>query len=456
MDFYTIRERYPKKDLIEIYPDFKIGKAKDLMIRGKAFYAVWDEQKGLWSTDEYDVQRLVDDDLNRYFKEHQDRYLGSKVDIKYMSSFSSNSWKEYKKLITSLSDNYKQLDTKVTFSNTEVTRKDYISRRLEYPLKKGKMPGYNELMKTLYSKEERAKIEWAIGAIISGDARHIQKFLVFYGDPGTGKSTVLEIIQKLFEGYYTIFEAKSLVTSGNAHSTEQFKANPLVAIQHDGDLSRIEDNSKLNSIISHEEIMINEKYKSGYYMRMNSFLFMGTNKPVKITDGKAGLIRRLIDVRPTGNKIPPDRYYEIKDMIPYELGAIASHCLEVYQEMGKDYYSKYKPVDMMYKTDPFFNFVESYRYEFEREDGVTLKQAYTMYKRYCDETNESFKLQMYKFREELKNYFKNFEEMARVGDIQVRSYYSGFDTKKFERKNDDVRIILTGPAESVKNIYMTL
>ena len=56
-------------------------------------------------------------------------------------------------------------------------------------------------MSTLYSPPERAKIEWAIGSIIAGDSKKIQKFLVFYGPPGTGKSTVLNIIQKLFEGY---------------------------------------------------------------------------------------------------------------------------------------------------------------------------------------------------------------------------------------------------------------
>ena len=39
---------------------------------------------------------------------------------------------------------------------------------------------------------------------------------------------------------------------------------------------------------------------------------------------------------------------------------------------------------------------------------------------------------MYKFREELKNYFSNFEPIARVGDQQVRSWYSGFKKEKFD------------------------
>ena len=106
-------------------------------------------------------------------------------------------------------------------------------------------------MGTLYSVEERAKIEWAIGAIVSGDAKKIQKFLVLYGPAGTGKSTILNIVEALFAGYTTTFEAKALGSSNGSFATEVFKNNPLVAIQHDGDLSKIEDNTRLNSIISH-------------------------------------------------------------------------------------------------------------------------------------------------------------------------------------------------------------
>jgi hypothetical protein len=35
------------------------------MVQGRTFYAIWDEERGVWSRDEYDVQRLVDEDLER-------------------------------------------------------------------------------------------------------------------------------------------------------------------------------------------------------------------------------------------------------------------------------------------------------------------------------------------------------------------------------------------------------
>ncbi len=427
MDFYQIRLTTPKKkeEIPELYPDFIVGRSKDLMVRGRSFYAVWDEERGLWSTDEYDVQRLVDLDLQRYADEEFAR-TGYQYPVKGLRSFNTHIWSTFRKYMQNISDNSHQLDENLTFANTEVKKGDFASKRLPYSLEDGNCDAWHELLGVLYSDEERAKIEWAIGAIVSGDSKKIQKFLVFYGPAGSGKSTVLNVIQKLFEGYVTTFDAKALGSSNGTFSTEAFKSNPLVAIQHDGDLSRIDDNTKLNSIISHEDMPMNEKYKPGYTARVNAFLLMGTNQPVKISDAKSGIIRRLIDVHPTGQHIEQDRYHTLMGQIDFELGAIAKYCLDRYQSMGKNFYSGYRPVEMMLQTDVFYNFIESCFDIFKRQDGVSLKQAYELYKEFGADTGIDKLLPQYKFRDELRNYFDNFEERATLEGVTVRSYYSGF------------------------------
>lgn len=421
MDFYQIRVREKKDEPPSLYPDWIVGRSKDLMVRGQSFYAIWDEARGLWSTDEYDVQRLVDDELQAYSKEH-----GGGYQIRYLRSFDTQSWSTFRRFMKNISDNHHQLDEKLTFANTEVKKTDYVSRRLPYSLEPGSIDAWDELIGTLYSEEERAKIEWAIGAVVSGDSKKIQKFLVLYGAAGTGKSTILNVIQKLFEGYVAVFDAKALGSSNGSFATEVFKANPLVAIQHDGDLSRIDDNTKLNSIISHEEIPMNEKYKPTYTSRVNAFLFMGTNQPVKISDAKSGIIRRLIDVHPSGVLIEHDRYHILLNQIDFELGAIAHHCFERYKRMGKNFYSGYKPLEMMLQTDIFYNYIEAYFDVFKSQDGTSLKQAYEQYKVFCAETGIDKLLPQYKFREELRNYFERFEDRATIEGVAVRSYYSGF------------------------------
>jgi energy-coupling factor transporter ATP-binding protein EcfA2 len=452
MDFFQVNTREVKGGTLEAYPDFVVGRSKDLMVRGRAFYAIWDQDAGLWSTDEYDVQRLVDYELSRYAEAKTEL---SKV--RYMRSFGSKSWSDFKEYVRQLSDNSHQLDENLTFANTEVKKTDYVSRRLPYHLASGDISAWNELIGTLYAPEERAKIEWAIGSVISGDSKKIQKFLVLYGPAGTGKSTVLNIIAKLFSGYTTTFEAKALGSNNGSFSTEVFKNNPLVAIQHDGDLSKIEDNTKLNSIISHEEMTVNEKYKPSYTTRFNAFLWMGTNQPVKISDAKSGIIRRLIDVHPTGVKLQPNHYHALMNQIEFELGAIAHHCLEVYRNMGKNFYNTYRPLEMMLQTDIFFNFIEAHYDIFKEQNGTTLKQAYALYKEFCNDTGIERPLPQYKVREELRNYFAEFKDRDTIDGNVVRSYYSGFTAHPFKAPiKEDAKVFSLVMEESTSLLDLEL
>ena len=434
IDFLMISTRSTKRGVIEIYPKFIIKKSSDLMIRGGDFYAIWLEDRGLWSTDEQDALQLIDRELDRYAEENRKNF-DSSVKVLHMWDSESgmiDSWHKYCQ--KQMRDSFHMLDEKLIFSNTPTNKKDYASKKLKYPLEEGTINAYDKLMSTLYSETEREKIEWAIGSIVCGDSKKLQKFMVLYGAAGTGKSTVLNIIQQLFDGYYSVFDAKALGSSSNSFALEAFKSNPLVAIQHDGDLSRIEDNTRLNSLVSHELMTVNEKFKSTYANRFKCFLFMGTNKPVKITDAKSGLIRRLIDVSPSGDKLSPKKYKTVMKQIEFELGAIAYHCQNVYLA-NPGMYDDYIPVAMLGASNDFYNFIIDSYHVFKKEDGTTLKASWEMYKTYCDEAKVPFPFSQRIFKEELKNYFRDYKERFNLDDgTRVRSYYIGFRTEKFEEQ----------------------
>lgn len=431
LDFFMVSTRIGRRGIVEIYPRFIIKKSSDLMIRGGDFYAIWDEDNKRWSTDEDDAKRLIDSELDKYYEQNKDTINGSAKVLHMWDAETGmiDVWHKYCQ--KQLRDSYHMLDEKLIFSNTEVTKKDYASKCLPYPLEYGDTPAYDKLMDTLYAPKEREKIEWAIGSVVSGDSKRIQKFLVLYGAAGTGKSTVLNIIQQLFDGYYSVFDAKSLGSSNNQFALEAFSSNPLVAIQHDGDLSHIEDNTRLNSLVSHEMMVVNEKHKNLYRSSFKSFLFMGTNKPVRITDAKSGIIRRLIDVSPSGDKLAPKEYKTTVAQIAFELGKIATHCLEVYEsDPGK--YDDYIPLTMLDESNDFYNFVMDNINDFENQDGITLKEAWVLYKKYCDFASVPYPLSQRVFKSELKNYFKNFEDRVYVNGERLRNYYSGFLIDKFE------------------------
>ena len=477
MNFYRIESVKKYRPLrIEVGPDFLIQEDEidkdgqpnyDLMIRGGKFYAIWDPQKKIWATNPKTVQRIVDADIDKYveWRRSEDQKRGiespftkehdSGLIKSYMRNNSSGSWNKFLKYADSLPDAYHQLDEKLTFKDDVTTKKDYASKRLNYNLADGDISAYEELVSTLYAPEERAKFEWAIGSIFAGDSKKIQKFIVFHGPMGTGKSTVMNLIEKLFGGYKNGYcakiDAQALVGGNVGFALTPFAKAPLVGIDQDSKLSRIEDNTILNQIVSHDTLQINQKFKDLFESSASCFLFLGTNEPVKITNSKSGVIRRLIDVEPTGNLISPEsRYEELVKQMDYELGAIAKHCLDVYKKMGRTYYSKYIPRRMMLRTDPFFNFMLDNVEEFKLHDHcgddgtvsdyITGKMIWEMYQNWCNDSGMDYKLKRFQVFDEAKSYFEHYEERKKVkgvGDsyINLRNVYYGLKESKFKQSD---------------------
>ena len=437
VDFLRIKKRQGKRGVDELYPGFFVIKSSDLMIKNNEFVAIWLEDENRWSTEEDDAISLIDNELMKYYEENKNKFDNPTrvLLLRDAENGMIDRWHKFCK--NQMIESYHKLNQKIIFANTETTKKDYASIRLPYPLEAGSTAAYDKLMSTLYSDEERHKLEWAIGSIVTGDSKKLQKFIVLYGDRGTGKSTVMDIIAKLFDGYCSVFDAKSLGSSNQQFALEAFRDNPLVSIQHDGDLSRLEDNTRLNSLVSHEKMIVNEKNKALYKNDFKTFLFMGSNNPVRITDARSGLLRRLIDVSPTGNTLPTKEYMTCVKQIDFELGAIASHCKEVYLS-DPDFYNDYVPVAMLGASNSLYNFVMDCFFDYESTDGVTLDSAWKLYKVYCDEARVYYPLSKQAFREDLKPYFKEFKERYRLDDgTRVRSYYLGFNKDKYSNEIDE-------------------
>ena len=409
-DFVKIRHKIDeKKKTISVYPAFQVIRSKDFMTKGKVFYAIWDEDKSLWCLDETRACMLIDQEMQEYANEIYSRKPDYDVNIMKLLDYKSRQYTEWQSYCKAIPDNFTQLDNEITFLNDDVRKEDYRSKRVNYDMTDIPTPNYDELISTLYDEEERQKIEWAVGSIISGDSKDIQKFYVLYGEPGSGKSTILRVIKKLFDGYTAPFDAKAVGNPMSTFALEPFKNNPLIAIQDDGDLFHIEDNTRLNSIASHEYLVVNEKHKSMYSARFNSVMFIGTNKPVRITDAKSGIIRRLIDINPSGRKLKRRRYDAVMSQIDFELGGIAKHCYEVFKELGPSYYDTYKPINMIGITNDFFNFVDdNLDFFLEHKEKVQLKRVWQLYKDYCAESNNQYPFTLKAFKEELKSYYEEY------------------------------------------------
>lgn len=436
----TIGRGQNMRNVLTVYPDF-LASAKDIMRKGGKFYAVLDHKTGMWSTNESDMYRIIDEDLYKYADEHYEKTESgfyhdkkdSEVYIKTVEESSTGILINFNKWFNNLpaNHNYIPLDSDLTFLSDEVTPTMYRSKRLSYDLVDGDISAYNKILGTLYSPEDREKIEWSIGAVLSGDSKKIEKFIVLYGKGGTGKSTILDLIEKIFDGYWSVFVAEELALKSHQFSTAAFKDNPLVAIQDDGTLAKI-DSPRINEIVSHKVIQINEKNTKQYPLRPKAMLFMATNELVDMHDTTLGITRRLLDVYPTGNLIPVKEYRRlINQMMNFEIPAIAKHCLDVYNNLGKEYYSKYTPKKMIEKTNYMYNFMFEFSDRLVDEDPISRKRLYSMYKDYCDEMGFQYISKATLVGEQAKEYYDQYDDIKWVNGKTQRHVFSGFKSDIF-------------------------
>ena len=169
IDFMMVSTRSKKNGVVEIYPKFVIkNPSEHLMIRGGDFYAIWVEERGLWSVSEQDVIEIVDRELDRYAKENANRFEhGYKVLHMWdAESGMIDSWHKYCQ--RQMRDSFHMLDEKLIFSNMETGAKGLRLQEAPVSVGDGEPKAWDRMLSVLYSPEERHKIEWAIGSIVSG------------------------------------------------------------------------------------------------------------------------------------------------------------------------------------------------------------------------------------------------------------------------------------------------
>lgn len=435
--------RYSKSDnkKIIIEPVFIVTSHKDLLIKGGNFYAAYDSDTNLWDRDPEHIVKRVDKTIRNIRSKYPEE---ASVICYTMGEYRTNSsWDLFKRYCHSLGDTDADLDTKIAFKSEKLNRDDYCSKRLNYDLDyNGSIDSYNELVSVLYSPDERRKFEWGIGCVLSGENEKIEKFFTFYGSHGTGKSTILKIIEMLFQGYVSHVDVEAVV-KGSAFALAPFSRGGLVYIEHDTDLSRISTNHIFNSIVSHDSMTFNLKYRQEYTDSCRGLLFVGTNEPIQITGSTSGLNRRIIDINPTGDLVEHKRYLYLMNQIKFELGAIAAHCIEVYRDANGRYgYDNYKPSAMKLATNSIYNFVNDNYRLFKSQDGTYGKQAWRLWNVYKEENGIKYDISYMRFREDLKEYFKEYKDRFQgkqevFGKERPSQVYFGFKSDMFKYQSDD-------------------
>lgn len=459
MDFIEFSWVPRNSNMIEVVPDFVVGGVDDLILKKGKFIAFYDDETGYWSNNQNLLIKRLDAALtkeyNAVLKDERYSLKNDRVRNKFRLA-NSNYYKklqDYFKLVNDCNADI-DIDSTIKFANSVIKKTDYSTGPLDYALEEGSTEYWDHLLSVLYAPTEQTKIEWLIGSIISGDSKEIQKFFVFYGNHGTGKSTIFNIIQAMFPKYWSKFDAER-VTSSSEFALDTLRDNKPIAIQHDSKLDRIIDNSKLNSIVSHESLPMNTKGKDPYLFVPKSMLIIGTNSPVKITDEMSGLKRRLIVVEPTGNTLPPKEYDAVLEQIlNYERGAIAYKCLSTYKKLGKKYFKNYDPISMSRLTNALYNFLYDTYIDLKNEEYITLSILRKRYKEYIEENNIRNPIEGPQLREQIKNFFKEYhrEYITPTGQ-RLQDVYIGLRLDKFDEEENTFKEYIESDDHSDENVY---
>lgn len=348
----------------------------------------------------------------------------------------SGLWKDLMRQCADNPDSDRVWNQTLVYADTPARRDDYNTARLPYSPKEGPTDAWDILIDTLYEPSEREKIEWIMGAFFSNRLGEIQKMIAIDGPPGSGKSTLLDIFAAMVPGYVGYFSAKDLGDADAVFSTGVFADAHLLMIDHEADFSKLEVNERLNAIVSHDAVAVKRKHQDDKFMVFNSLILVATNNSININSVNSGILRRIIDVQPSGRLLPKDEYLALMAQVANEYGQIAHRCISVFEALGPEHYRDYRMTRMEERTNPIFVFVRDYTLELGNPEGITAPDMWGLYKAFAEEINVRPGTRL-RFLEQIEPYFEKVETEHRHGRNQ--KVYYGLRDRSNKPKEVSVR-----------------
>lgn len=423
MDFFRvmdIRQNSPNSRVdYKIGVDFLYGEDLNIVCKGGGMYAFWYDNK--WNTNFNDLIRLIDSKILLKASEITTKQPNVIVQKELMSSHNSGIMERFIKYTKQTPQSDIQFNKKILFSDDIMKKEDYATTQLNYTPSPGETPAFDELTEVLYDEQELDKILWFMGALLTNNMKHIQKFLYLYGGKGTGKGTIIQIFKMLFADYSAPIDLANL-TSDNAFATSEIQEVPLL-IDDDTDLSNIKKDTNLLKLTAHEPIIINSKYKTTYVSRFEGLLITASNQRYKVRNIDSGITRRAVVVEPTNRTHTPKVYNNLMSRVKYELAMIAHKAIEHYEKMGAAYYEDYVDYDMIEATDHFYAFVRENALGLG--DPCTLKRASELYKLYLEDMGWNTGGYKKKVRNELQRYYNYFYDAKKINDKSMKNVFEG-------------------------------
>lgn len=272
-----------------------------------------------------------------------------------------------------------------------------------------------------------------------------QKMLVICGDGGTGKSTLINLIQ-------TIVGKRNISNVAMNSLSEKFNAinlrGKLMNSCADLEIDALDDVTMIKKLIGQDAISDAFKGKDVVSFNVYAKMLFSTNElPLVRSEKTKGFYRRLLilQMNQTPSKIDPDLHLKLEAEIPYLLH-LAMQALQRMYERGTILVSENSARltrQLRYDSDTIEAFLTDCCEVGGEQDTVSRAEIFTKYSEYCKEQERQAHTKN-NFYKALRN--KGFNETKTCG---IR----GFGHLRFKDIRDDDEEFLPVPNDATMEEY---
>lgn len=252
----------------------------------------------------------------------------------------------------------------------------------------------DELIERTIDTEEGLKaLQEYLGYCLKWPSSKYEKVLLILGYTDTGKSTLLELFERFFEGSNVTKMSFPQIGMERAFHVEKLK-DSVVNFDTDMDDQQIPRKSRLKKVISNEEVHADPKGEKGYDFRPKTKFIIASNNAPDDTDATDAYYNRFITLKATNRIEEKDKERNLVDKLATEenLSWLLNWALEGLdrlenQNMFSKHMTEYETKKAWTKfgtsTEQFI--ADQIKVKTEDSKNIPTTDLYEAYEMWCDE-----------------------------------------------------------------------
>ncbi len=249
--------------------------------------------------------------------------------------------------------------------------------RIKFPLKynpNAECPNISKIVRDTLGKENEEHYYKALGDTLYGDPTRFEKVEVWVGEPDTGKTTLLRIVEAFLGKIYVAHQSLNDVVNDRFTTAELDGKRANIYAEVSGGF--LKNPAHFNVVVSEEILKGNKKYGLMYNFRNRTHHWFACNKLPQLNEIPPAVMKRVCLIHCTNKIKLEDRIDKFEETLltEEEMSGLLNKALMGYKTLRKDgHYNNrfYENVEEQWikYSNPFFLFMEKYL-EYFNHNGI--------------------------------------------------------------------------------------